>query len=453
MTALFGDVTGLFAQLLLGDELLDLVDGNRTVKLTAGACVLASSVADAAADRRERVILLDELESIKISALACHFDITLNGDMCRASCLAGSGAALVAVFLVVVLVVHVPHMLAPVVVIGQRLLGIYNRAVFGAELLAKLCRACRTYLNTLAAGTALFLIDMCAIRGSGHIGGIEKLGGAQGKAGAERTVADGEDLVLAVNVGYLMHIAVFLGALEDAQRLFVGDIAALACLDAVSCKGADRYTQLLLKLAAALAHKAHCVAAGAVAYTELSLILLEPVGDMLNAHRLVGRRDGLFDRDNVHAYAVASGRYHRSDLGQGQKRHTLEELCYFGVLLNLINMHVHKLGCAGNEDGQNILTAAVGSIVVVLQNALGGQIVHDLLNVGNGLAHFLCDLLGSRGLAEIHCQCNVGLLVTDDAVKAVVLRVVLRQLLKSELVGYAVGHFLAERNDFFSCHM
>ncbi len=71
-----------------------------------------------------------------------------------------------------------------------------------------------------------------------------------------------------------MHIAVFLGALEDAQRLFVGDIAALACLDAVSCKGADRYTQLLLKLAAALAHKAHCITAGAVAYTELSLILL-----------------------------------------------------------------------------------------------------------------------------------------------------------------------------------
>lgn len=107
-----------------------------------------------------------------------------------------------------------------------------------------------------------------------------------------------------------MHIAVFLGTLEYAQRLFVGDIAALACLDAVSCKGADRYTQFLLKLAAALAHKAHCVAAGAVAYTELTLVLLEPVGDMLNAHRLVGCRYRLLDRYNVHAYAVASGRYH-----------------------------------------------------------------------------------------------------------------------------------------------
>jgi len=174
---------------------------------------------------------------------------------------------------------------------------------------------------------------------------------------------------------------------------------------------------------------------------------------MLNAHRLVGRRDGLFDRDNVHAYAVASGRYHRSDLGQRQKRHTLEEFCYLGVLLDLLEIHIHKLGSAGNEDGQNILTAAVGSIVVVLQNALGGQIVHDLLNVGNGLAHFLCNLLGSCGLAEIHCQCNVGLIVGHDALKAVILGIGLCELLKSELVGYAVGHFFAERNDFFSCHM
>ncbi len=54
MTAL-GDIASLFAQLLLGNELLDLVDGNRTVELAAGACVLASSVADAAADRRERL--------------------------------------------------------------------------------------------------------------------------------------------------------------------------------------------------------------------------------------------------------------------------------------------------------------------------------------------------------------------------------------------------------------
>ena len=453
MTALFGDIASLFAQLLLGDELLDLVDGDGAVELAASACILASSVADAAADRRERVILLDELESVKVSALACHLDVALNGDVRRAGCLTGSGAALVAVFLVVVFIVHIPHVLTPVVIIGQRLLGIHNGTVLGAELLAELCGACRTYLNALAAGNALFLIDVRAVCGGGHVGGIEKLGGAQGKAGAERTVADGEDLVLAVDVGYLVDIAVFLGALEDSQRLFVGDIAALAGLDAVSCEGADGDAQLILHLAAALAHKAHCVAAGAVADAELTLVLLEPVGDMLNADRLVGCRYCLLDGDNVHAYAVASGRYHGGDLRQRQECHALEEFCDLGVLLDLLEIHIHKLGSAGNENGQNILTAAVGSIVVVLQNALGGQIVHDLLNVGNGLAHFLCDLLGSCGFAEIHCQCNVGLVVGHDALKAVILGIGLGELFKSELVGYAVGHFFAERNDFFSCHM
>ena len=179
VTALFGDVAGLFAQLLLGDELLDLVDSDGAVELAAGAGVLAAAIADAAADRRERVILLDELESVKVSALACHLDVALNGDVRRAGCLTGSGAALVAVFLVVVFIVHIPHVLTPVVIIGQRLLGIYNRAVFSAELLAELCGACRTYLNALAAGNALFLIDVRTVCGSGHVGSIEKLRGAQ----------------------------------------------------------------------------------------------------------------------------------------------------------------------------------------------------------------------------------------------------------------------------------
>ena len=250
-----------------------------------------------------------------------------------------------------------------------------------------------------------------------------------------------------------MDIAVILGALKDAHRLFIGNRASLAGLGAVSCEGTDRYAQLLLQLAAALAHKAHCVTAGAVADAELTLVLLEPVGDVLNAHGFVGCGDRLLDGDNVHADAVASGRHQGSDLGQRQECHALEKLCDLRILLYLVEMHVHKLGGAGNEDRQNVLTAAVGSIVVILQNALGRQRIHDLLDVGDGLAHFLCDLLGSRGLAKAHLQSNVGLLVTDDAFKAVVLRICLGELLKSELVGYAVGHFLAERNDFFSCHM
>ena len=92
---------------------------------------------------------------------------------------------------------------------------------------------------------------------SGHIGRVEQLARSQREAGAERTVADGKDLILAVDIRDLVDIAVVLGALEDLHRLFIGDAAALAGLKAVVGKLADGNAQLVLQLAAALALNAH----------------------------------------------------------------------------------------------------------------------------------------------------------------------------------------------------
>ena len=164
MAALFGDVTGLFAQLLLGDELLDLVDGNRTVKLAAGACVLAVLAADAAADCREGVILLDELESIGVAAVGCHLDVALNRDVSRACDLAGCGAGGPgldrAVF---VFVIFVPVILAPLGLVGKLVMRILDGAFLGAELLAEADGAGRAGLNTLAAGDALLGVGLCGV--------------------------------------------------------------------------------------------------------------------------------------------------------------------------------------------------------------------------------------------------------------------------------------------------
>ena len=65
------DVALVGLQLLLGDKLLDLVDGDGAVDVAAGAGVLAAAVADAAADGRERVILLDELERCLLYTSRC----------------------------------------------------------------------------------------------------------------------------------------------------------------------------------------------------------------------------------------------------------------------------------------------------------------------------------------------------------------------------------------------
>ncbi len=127
-------------------------------------------------------------------------------------------------------------MLAPVVIVGQRLLGIYDGTVLCAQLLAELCGARGADLDALAAGHALFLIDVRDVGAAGHVGSIEKLGGAQSVADAGCAVADGEYLILAVDIGYLVDIALILGALEYLHDLIIGcGLAVLMRLVTVSC--------------------------------------------------------------------------------------------------------------------------------------------------------------------------------------------------------------------------
>ena len=83
------DIATLRLQLLCCQELLDLVDRQRLVDGASRAAVLAASVADRPAHRRERIVLLDQLQRIQISPLCGHFDVALNGKMHRTGCLAG----------------------------------------------------------------------------------------------------------------------------------------------------------------------------------------------------------------------------------------------------------------------------------------------------------------------------------------------------------------------------
>ena len=76
-------------QVPLRDELLDGVDGDRLVDGPAGAGILAAAVADAAADGRERILPLDELQRLGILAFGGLLQVALHGDMGRARRLAG----------------------------------------------------------------------------------------------------------------------------------------------------------------------------------------------------------------------------------------------------------------------------------------------------------------------------------------------------------------------------
>ena len=437
------DVALVGLELLFGDKLLDLVDGNGAVDVAAGAGILAAAVADAAADGRERVILLDELERVQIAALRSQIDVALNGDVRRAGGLAGCGAGLVALLLVVILIVRAPHMLAPVVVIRQRLLRIDHGAGLGAQLLAELGGTGRADLGALAAGDALFGIDMGAVSGGGHIGRVEQLARSQREAGAERAVADGEDLILTVDVRDLMDIAVVLGALEDLHRLFIGDLAALAGLETVVTKLTDGDAHLILQLAAALPLKAHGIAAGAIADAEVVLILLQPVRDVLDIDRLVRGRDGLLDRDDVHADAGASGRHHAGDLRQRQERHALEKLRDLRMLLDLLQVHVHQLCRAGHEDRQRPLLVVIGVLPVVLEQADHGHLVKQLLHVDGILADLLADLGRCGRDTDLHRERKLRHLVGDDAGQAIILGRSLVELGHAELDVHTVGDLFA----------
>ena len=447
------DVALVGLELLLGDKLLDLVDGDGAVDIAAGAGFLAAAVADAAADGRERVILLDELERVQIAALRGQIDVALHGDVRRAGGLAGGGAGLVALLLVVVLIVRAPHVLAPVVIVRQRLLRIRHRAGLGAQLLAELSSAGRADLGALAAGDALLGVDMGAVSGGGHVRRVEQLARSQREAGAERAVADGKDLILAVDVRDLVDIAVVLGALDDLHRLFIGNVAALAGLAAVVGKLADGNAHLVLQLAAALALNAHGVAAGAVANADVPLILFQPVGDVLDIDRLVRGRDGLLDRDDVHADAGASGRHHAGDLRQRQKRHALEKPRDLRVLLHLLEVHVHQLGRTGHKDRQHPLLVVVGVLPVVLEQANHGHLVKQLLHIDRVLAELLADLSRRGRDTHVHRERELRHLVGDDAGQAIILGRILVELRHAELDVHAVRDLFAQLQDQFSCHV
>ena len=124
---------------------------------------------------------------------------------------------------------------------------------------------------------------MGSVRGGGHIGGIEKLRGAQRDAGAERAVADAEDLILAVDIRYLMHIAVFLGTLEHGENLLACGVVADAGLDGVARGIADGDAAVILHLAAAVAEHSVHRAAGAFAQGVKAVVLIQPVGYVLKA--------------------------------------------------------------------------------------------------------------------------------------------------------------------------
>ena len=181
---------------------------------------------------------------------------------------------------VLILVVPVPLFLRPEVAVRQLLLRIFDLAMLGAELLSESDSACRADLNALAACYALVSIDLGCICGCRQVRCIEELGCTESVADADSTVADREDLVLAVDICDLMYIALLLSSFEYLESFFISNVISHAGLFAVISEITETHAPVLLDVSGALASLFLLLTAGADTETDLAFIFLEPVGNM-----------------------------------------------------------------------------------------------------------------------------------------------------------------------------
>ncbi len=268
-----------------------------------------------------------------------------------------------------------------------------------------------------------------------------------------------------------MDIAAVLGLLEDLHSLFIGDIAAVVRLAAVVSKVADADAPLAFHVAGALAADALLLAAGAHGHADVALVLLQPVGQVLDRQRLALGRDGLFDRDDVHADTGASGRHHLGDARQRQVCHALEEVRRLREHIRLLGIDHHDLGAAGNEHIQHpallmvrILTVKV--LPVVLNQAALAERLQCLLQIGSvKLRVLLRELLDRERYTFFHRQGDIEDIVChllivlhrrklEGRVDAQILRGIRRDLVLAEQDSCAIRDLFAELCDFLVfCHV
>ena len=282
---------------VIGDEALDLVNGNGLVHAGAGAFPLARLVADAAAHRGERVFLFDELERVGVPPLRGELQIPLHGDMRRAGRLAGGGAGIERV-LEVFAVIGIEGF-ADVERCGE--LGIVRRRQIAgrAKLLAKLECIAGTGLHTLRARHALCLVDLGDEVGADGVPRTEHQPRAQTEARARAAVADGGAVAELFNVRDVVHEAVFLGAVDDLQRLLAGDLAGTAGADVMLRALAHLDAHLLVQMAAAVADARARAAAGARGDGE-RVVFIEIVRKLFVGAHAGDVLDGVLHGNNAH---------------------------------------------------------------------------------------------------------------------------------------------------------
>ena len=321
-----------------GQELLDFVDGDRCIDLTSRTGFFTELVADTSADRRERVLALDQCQRFFIAAFLGHLQIALYRNVCRAGCLTGRRSGLVGIHTSGIAIVLIPGIFAPADLIREDGLGIFHfLAVFRLQLLAKTDRTGRTDLYAAVAGDTLFLVDFRGIGALGKVAGVEKQGSSECIADLHITVADIKNMIGTIDVGGLMYIAVLFGLFQDLQRLFLGDVMGSSGLYSVVGHIAHLDTPVIYIVCTAFSQFGPGIAAGTDTGRQMSFVFLQPVGDLFQVQGFVMHCHFLFYRNDMHTDSVAAGTHHGGDILQRQESHPFKEGSYRRIFVDPVH--------------------------------------------------------------------------------------------------------------------
>ena len=401
---------------MVGDEALDLVDGDGLVHAAAGTLGLAALVADAAADGRERVFFLDELERVRVAALRGELQVALHGDVRGAGGLARGGAGGHDV-LVVLAVVRVPGALRAQGLGELDVVRLLCQVLGRAELLAELERIAGAGLHALAAGDALGLVHLGDVVGADRVARAVHQAHAQAEAGAGAAVADGRALARLFDVDHVVHEAVFLGALDNFERLLACDLLGAAGADVVLGALAHLDAHVLVEVAAAVADARARCAAGARGHGE-AVVLVQIVRDALKFVHAGDALERALDRDDAHeAVAVGDHGAHVCREVAGVFLERAADLRMRFQQLLLVDHHLEDAGC---EDLHVIRVLAERLVVRAAEDA----VVYEVVEQGLHLLHGLADLPGQVGRSALLAQAgrdgDIRFLVGQDARHAVV---------------------------------
>ena len=306
-------------------------------------------------------------------------------------------------------------------------LGVLGRSDVdgGAELLAQTQSVGGTDLDALGAGHALGLVHLGDEVGADGVAGTEHQAHAQAEAGAGAAVADRGAVTGLLDVGDVVHEAVLLGAVDDLQGLFPGDLAGTAGADVMLRALAHLHAHLLGQVAAAVVDGGAGGAAGAGRDAE-GVILIEIVGQLLIVADAGDVLDGALHGDDAHqAVAVGQQRGHGGHTDAGVLLKSAAHLGMGVQQLLVVDQHLHD---AGGKDLHEVLVHTGLRVPGAAEDADPGQVLGDLLHLVHALSDLLGQVFGGAALAQAGRDGHVGLIVGQDAGQGVVLRGVLVDL-------------------------